>query len=242
MDHGILGRPEGLENLEKTLDLLLPVKPQGVLVNPGVLPRVAPRLAGRGGPAAVLGLNLHLTSTMPQGAAAGQQHRVLGSLEQAAALGADCVKLLLIFGDSGLKAFADNMAFVASTVEASQRLGIPVMVEPTVWAYPDRPPQALTVEQLAHMARIAVELGADILKIQFAPPADEFRTIIEESPVPVVILGGVRSRSAAEPLEVARQAVAAGAAGLVFGRNVWQQPDPAGVLSRLVEVVHGTPG
>ncbi len=239
MDHGILGRPEGLENLERMLDLLLPLRPEGVLVNAGVLPRIAPRLAGRDGPAVVVGLNLHITSTMPQSAALGQQHRALASLEQAVAVGADAVKLLFIFGDESLEAFADNLAFVAATVEASQRLGIPVMVEPTLWTYPGQSPKSLTVEQLAHMARITVELGADILKLPFVPPVEAYRSIVEESPVPVMILGGVRSKSTAEVVEVARQAVAAGAAGLVFGRNVWQHADPAGVLAQLLQVAHG---
>ncbi|WP_324668851.1 hypothetical protein [Geochorda subterranea] len=71
MDHGILGRPEGLEHLERTLELLLPLQPEGVLLNAGILPRIAPRLARRAGPAVVVGLNLHITSTMPHSAAIG---------------------------------------------------------------------------------------------------------------------------------------------------------------------------
>ena len=35
--------------------------------------------------------------------------------------------------------------------------------------------------------------------------------------------------------------MAAGAAGVAVGRNVWGGGDPAGTVRRLVEVVHGQP-
>ncbi|WP_324716598.1 hypothetical protein U7230_14800 [Carboxydochorda subterranea] len=245
MDHGLfVGRPEGLEEVGRTIDRLLPAGPDGVLVTPGMLRHVAGRLAGRGGPGVVLALDTYLTTTFPgkgglAGAGSGQAHRSIASPEQAAALGADCVKLLLIFGDAGLPAFADNLSFIAQTVEASRRTGVPVMVEPTVWSYPGVPAPALSATQLADMARIAVELGADILKLPFAGPLDEFRSIVRESPVPVMVLGGARTQTPEATLEMARQATEAGAAGLVFGRNVWQHPDPPGLLRQLLQVVHG---
>ncbi|HEY8498807.1 MAG TPA: hypothetical protein VIK90_06125 [Limnochordales bacterium] len=241
LDHGMMGRPEGLGRLDETLEALLPEAPEGVLLNPGMLPRVAPRLAGRGGPAVVVGLNWHFTGTDPSGPPVGQAHRALASLQRAVALGADAVKLLLVFGEESLEAFADNVAFVASVVEASDQLGIPVMVEPTLWTGPGRPARTPTLEQLAHMVRVAAELGADLLKVPFVPPAEAYRRLVEESPVPVLILGGARASSAEAVLEGAREAVRAGAAGLVFGRNVWQQPDPRAMLAALMEVVHGGP-
>jgi DhnA family fructose-bisphosphate aldolase class Ia len=92
---------------------------------------------------------------------------------------------------------------------------------------------------LRHICRIAVELGADIVKAAF--PGDEaaFAEIARDTPVPIVILGGARMERAEEALETARRAVRAGAAGVAFGRNVFQQPDPAGMVRGLRAAVHG---
>jgi DhnA family fructose-bisphosphate aldolase class Ia len=38
---------------------------------------------------------------------------------------------------------------------------------------------------------------------------------------------------------LARGVVAAGAAGIAFGRNVWGSPDPTTLVQRLREAVHG---
>ena len=39
--------------------------------------------------------------------------------------------------------------------------------------------------------------------------------------------------------EAARGVVAAGGAGVAFGRNVWGSDDPAALVGRLLEAVHG---
>lgn len=245
MDHGLFGRPQGLESLPSVLDRVLLAGPDGVLVSPGMLPHVAARLAGRGGPAIVVALNLYLSTTgpggipnaMPSGARA---HMPLATLEEAVALGADCVKLLLIFADPDMPSHAVNMTFVVQTVEAARRWGMPVMVEPTLWTIGEvRPVAPLTADHLGHMARVAAELGADILKLPIAGPLDRYRTVVGESPVPVMVLGGARAGDTEAIVAMARQAVEAGASGLVFGRSVWQDPDPAGLVRRLRAVVHG---
>ena len=42
-----------------------------------------------------------------------------------------------------------------------------------------------------------------------------------------------------EILERSRRVMAAGASGLVYGRNVIQHEDPAGMVQRLMAIVHG---
>jgi DhnA family fructose-bisphosphate aldolase class Ia len=41
-----------------------------------------------------------------------------------------------------------------------------------------------------------------------------------------------------ETLRVAHDAVGAGAAGVVFGRNVWQSGDTRGVIRALKSIIH----
>ena len=65
------------------------------------------------------------------------------------------------------------------------------------------------------------------------------RTLIEEvGNIPVLTLGG----SAADRSEVSRlagEAIESGARGLIYGRNVWQVEDMAGVMKELSAIVHG---
>ncbi|GIU86058.1 MAG: hypothetical protein KatS3mg009_0573 [Acidimicrobiia bacterium] len=73
-------------------------------------------------------------------------------------------------------------------------------------------------------------------------PTDEFAAVAEASPVPVVALGGPKMASEDDVVAVARGVVAAGAAGIAFGRNVWGSPDPAALVRRLRHAVHGDAG
>ena len=58
-------------------------------------------------------------------------------------------------------------------------------------------------------------------------------------PIPVFALGAEKFASEIAALELAEQATRAGAAGVVFGRNVLQAQDPAQFLRALKEVVQG---
>ncbi len=56
--------------------------------------------------------------------------------------------------------------------------------------------------------------------------------------VPVVILGGKKVARVADVLAMAEESVRAGGRGVVFGRNVWQHDNPAGIVAALRRVVH----
>ena len=55
----------------------------------------------------------------------------------------------------------------------------------------------------------------------------------------MVALGGPKIDSEDDVVALARGVVEAGAAGVAFGRNVWGSPDPAKLIARLHEAVHG---
>jgi fructose-bisphosphate aldolase, class I len=56
--------------------------------------------------------------------------------------------------------------------------------------------------------------------------------------VPVLVLGGERMNTDRVALDLTHGAVAAGAAGIVMGRNIWQAPDPAGMVRALRASIH----
>jgi DhnA family fructose-bisphosphate aldolase class Ia len=62
--------------------------------------------------------------------------------------------------------------------------------------------------------------------------------VTDNCPVPVLIAGGPRMETAQETLQVVRDATEAGAAGVVFGRNIWQSGDTRGMIRALNNVIH----
>jgi fructose-bisphosphate aldolase, class I len=94
------------------------------------------------------------------------------------------------------------------------------------------------LEKILPLVRQAVELGADIIK---ADPCDnilEYHKVIEiAGGIPVLVRGGGRV-SDTEILERTYGLMQQGASGIVYGRNVIQHPNPAGITRALMAVVH----
>jgi DhnA family fructose-bisphosphate aldolase class Ia len=57
------------------------------------------------------------------------------------------------------------------------------------------------------------------------------------SAAPVVLAGGPRVADQSALIDRVRQFVAAGAAGVAFGRNIWGSEDPVAVVHQLREVL-----
>ncbi len=159
---------------------------------------------------------------------------ILHRAEEAIAIGADAVVLLVFPGSPDEEKSLQRLARLASECEL---LGLPVMAEaiPGGWAKS----VDWTIENVARAARIAVELGADIVKTVCPGSPEEFTAVVEACPAPVVALGGPKMSSEDDVVALARGVVAAGAAGIAFGRNVWGSPDPTALVARLRDAVHG---
>jgi DhnA family fructose-bisphosphate aldolase class Ia len=86
--------------------------------------------------------------------------------------------------------------------------------------------------------RQAVELGADIVKADPTDDVSRYHKVIEAaSGIPVLVRGGGRV-SDREILERTQGLLAQGAAGIVYGRNVIQHPNPNGITQALMAMVH----
>jgi class I fructose-bisphosphate aldolase len=103
-----------------------------------------------------------------------------------------------------------------------------------------------------YAARVASELGADIVKINvpkidaekdkmapkpyssMSPTREEAtRMVVESAGKALVLFSGGEMQGDGDIIDKARTAMDAGATGLIFGRNVWQRPfDEAIALSK----------
>jgi DhnA family fructose-bisphosphate aldolase class Ia len=92
-----------------------------------------------------------------------------------------------------------------------------------------------TASNLRQSIRRAAEAGADIAKIP--PPSDgTLLEVTEYASIPVLLLGGARQAGLDEMLSRVRQ-LGSAVAGLVFGRYVVEDPEPAKVVAALRNVL-----
>jgi DhnA family fructose-bisphosphate aldolase class Ia len=119
--------------------------------------------------------------------------------------------------------------------------GMPMMIEPLVFQ-PNEKAGGYMVNgdetAITYLVRQAVELGADIVKADPTDDVSRYHKVIEAaSGIPVLVRGGGRV-SDREILERTQGLLAQGAAGIVYGRNVIQHPNPNGITQALMAMVH----
>lgn len=232
MDQGMVGVPTDFSYPEEKVRSVLAAEPSGILLNVGMARRVAPLLAYRGAPGLVIAID-QVIHQDPRGAGPAVAHAAAFSVDEAVRLGADAVKTMLVMGLEDRVDQLQNMRYLAETSEACRRWEVPMMVEPYLWGKGVSDGPTERAELAADGARIAIELGADLLKIEYGADADVFRRLVDASPVPVLVLGGPKRAAPREVLVEVIAAVEVGAAGITMGRNVWQQADPVRMVRAL---------
>jgi class I fructose-bisphosphate aldolase len=214
VDHGtMLGRVAGLEDPVGLIRSFLALPCDGFLLGPGVAVRTAGLFATRSAPARLLTVDTYWRGD--SGA-----HVLTTSLDRAAALGVDAVKVLMPW-DVQADERAARSELIGRVIGAAEPFGLPVMVEPVCLSSP-RPADAVAIE--ADGCRMAAELGADIIKVTYPDDADVLSAWCAELGVPIVILGGPSQGTAEDLCTMVEHAIGAGARGITIGRRVWQRP------------------
>ena len=164
------------------------------------------------------------------------------SVQSALSLGADAVAT---FGVIGVAREAQLSHKIGQISEECERLGMPHMVEMI--------PQEMLMHQFTdkasrkwpsdpeivkYSARVAAELGADIVKGYYTGDPETFQEVIEYCPVPYVVLSGPASGDPRTFLKFIREAMDCGAKGVSVGRNVWTYKDPVAITRAICQIVH----
>jgi DhnA family fructose-bisphosphate aldolase class Ia len=232
MDHARTnGVIEGLEDPGAVLETVIAAGADGIMTTYGVLKRYRNLIADRvpiilrldGGP-----------SSYRQDWLAYTEWDLLHSVDDALTLGASGVVLMAFIG---IPVELQTLRIVARVASECMRANLPLMVE----ALPcpsERIPDAKDPRAMASAARLAFEHGADFIKTYYTGTPDGFRMVVDNCPVPTLIAGGPRMNTTEDTLRVVSGAMEAGAAGVVFGRNIWQSSDTAGMVRALRRVIH----
>ena len=247
-DHGLtLGPKPGSERALDILAQIVAGNPDGILISPGMMKLGGHLFAFHGGPVPIVRADWIFNNEVFPGLPAalqdprqGENYEVICSPDDALAVGAGAITMFLIVGTGQGAEFSRNARLVAANIQAARRVGLPVIVEAVLWGA--RMEDKRDPELLAFGARVAAELGADAIKTAYTGDPESMRQVVAGCPVPVLVLGGVRSSSPQVVLDATRDALAAGAKGVVYGRNVWQADDPMVMCGLLRDVIHEPAG
>jgi fructose-bisphosphate aldolase, class I len=240
VDHMFFGEGSflaGIENMEQTVATLVEAAPDAIQLSPGQ----APLLQDRPGPKPALVLRTDVANVYgPTHPGHLFSELVERTVEQALVLDAACVVVNILQLPGEPELLHQCIRNVSALKAACGPVGMPLMVEPLVFKPGERGYGSDgDPDKIVPLVRQAVELGADVIK---ADPTDDLadypRVLEASSPKPLLVRGGGRA-SEEEILERTREVIRLGAAGIVYGRNVIQHPDPAGMTRRLMAIVHG---
>ncbi len=218
VDHGyFLGPTSGLEKPSETLEPLLEyanalMLTRGIL-RKCVLPEKAPPIVLR-----VSGGTSILTELSHEG--------LTVDIEDAIRLNVSAITLSIFVGAEGER---ESLLNLAKLVDWGEKYGIPVLAVTAVGKDMVR-----DARYLGLACRIASEIGAHFVKTYYC---DDFEKIVESTPVPIVIAGG-KKVSETEALELAHNAIKAGASGVDMGRNIFQSESPQAMIKAVNAVVH----
>src|SRR5439155_8881671 len=150
-----------------------------------------------------------------------------------------CVNLFQIPGVP--EVHAECVANILRLKPQADYYGMPMMVEPLVFQPNQKAGGYMVdgdVDKILPLVRQAVELGADIIKADPTDDASAYHEVVEiAGSVPVLVRGGGKAPDT-EILERTEKLIQQGAAGIVYGRNIIQHADPAGMTRALMAVVH----
>ena len=135
--------------------------------------------------------------------------------------GADAVSVHVNVGSLTEDRQLRDMAGVA---DACDRAGLPLlaMLYPRGPGIKDHP----QLETLLHAAALAVDLGADIVKLPLQGPVAAMKRVVDSCPIPILAAGGAQVSDHQFGAFVA-DVMASGARGLAAGRNIFMAADPA---------------
>ena len=224
MDHGVtVGPVAGLEDMQETVRRVVKGGADAVLFHKGIAKHVDTLRAG---------LIVHVSAATRLGSKPNLKVDVC-TVAEAIALGADAISIHINIGSEEEHLMLQSLGALSRECDA---YGIPLLA----MMYPRGPniKNDHELEVVSHAARIGAELGADIVKTVYTGDVDSFRQVVKSCPVPVVLAGGAKMNNDREVLELGEDALKAGAAGLSFGRNVFQHANPEAMTQALVNIVH----
>lgn len=225
MDHGVsLGPVKGIVDMDETVFKVVEGGASAVLLHKGIIRslKTVPRC----------GVIAHFSASTALGPDSNKKVRT-GSVEEAIRLGVDAVSVHI---NIGCKTEPEMLLKLGEFADKCDQWQIPLIA--MMYARGEKVKDPLDPKNIAMVARIGAELGADIVKCNYTGSPETFKEIVRGCPVPIVIAGGEKADNDRAVLEMVEGAMKSGGVGLTFGRNVFQHENPTLIVRAVSKIVY----
>ena len=242
IDHGFFNEISfltGIEDMRAAITTIVEANPDAIQLSPGQAPLLQ-SIAGKQKPALVLRTDVAnvYNRTLPRHLFS---QLIAHPVELALALDAACVVVNLLLLPDQPELYHQCIENVTVLKPLCERYGMPLMVEPLVMQENEKVGGYMVdgdINKIVPLVRQAAELGADIIKADPCDDIEQYHKVIEAaSGKPVLPRGGGRTSDRdilARTVTLMRQ----GAAGIVYGRNIIQHPNPIQITRAFMAIVH----
>jgi class I fructose-bisphosphate aldolase len=236
LDHGLVMGP--MRGIERPLEIVGKLKnvPDALQMTPAMLKVVEENFYSRGSPMLIARLD---TANVWRDARKYEQgyYSPVYTVRDAIEAGADAVVTYLVVGYGDDRVEGYNLEQIARLRNEAHDYGIPFVVEP-LFVRREVSDSVKETSIVKYVARLASEIGPDVLKVDYSGDKVGFSQVVETSFSPILIRGGPKTTNELEFLSMLRDAVDAGASGVTVGRNLWQSSDPERLALAISKVVH----
>ena len=225
IDHGVSDFPvNGLENLDDLLEKISHA--DAVVAQKGVVSRYSSSSAN---------MVAHLSVSTRHAGLRSSDKVLVGSVEESLSRGAKGVSVQVNMGSPDEPEMIERLGLIT---QDAHFLDCPVLG----MIYPRGENLSIMdgddTNGAAHAARLAFELGCDVVKTRWTGSIDSFRKVTEAVPIPVLIAGGPADSSTKEILTIVHQAIQSGGGGVCMGRQVFSHESPGKMVTALKMIVH----
>jgi predicted phospho-2-dehydro-3-deoxyheptonate aldolase len=228
IDHGVtMGPIEGIENIRAAVGAALGEPVDGVILHKGAIVRCLDTLSVDRNMAVIM----HVSASVSLSPHVNEKVLV-GSVEEAVRLGCDGVSVHVNLGPRHDTRMLRDFGKVSRDCV---KYGMPLLA---MMYCRTEAGDELSESGNRIAARAAMELGADIIKVNYTGSPRSFERVVAGCDVPVIVAGGGATATLLEFLEKIEGAMQAGASGVAVGRNVFQHRQPRLLLRGLAHLIH----
>lgn len=163
-----------------------------------------------------------------------QRREQICSLEQAVRVGADGVLMTLGLGSSDE---SRQLQLCGQIARECSQWGMPLIVRIDTTETDSK--RQFSATMTGHGARLAYELGADLVAVNYSGEPDGFGEALQGIDIPVLVGGAPNFATDDALVDSVSQAVAAGARGVALNLSLFWDDGPTPALDRVAKIVSG---
>jgi predicted phospho-2-dehydro-3-deoxyheptonate aldolase len=227
MDHAVtLGPIDGLDNNLETIKAVSRGGADAIVLHKGVFKLISscPEVTNK------TSLLYHISASTSLSLDSNNK-RLVSTVEQAVKIGAMGVSIHVNLGSITESDMLRDFGLVS---DACINWGMPLLVMIYVRG---NNLDSFSTQNIAHAAKVAEELGADIIKVNSPMCPRDISKVVQGVNTPVVVAGGAKT-SIVELLTHLNEVLEAGASGVSMGRNIFQTQNVEATTRIISDLIH----